>query len=205
MIDGAVERAQAAPQTEYYFAVALPHDELIGFVQLCRDGIQTAKLGYAIRRDQWGHGYATDATRTMLDFGFRKLGPGQRRVDRHRPPHRHAARGAHSRPRLHQRRLARLAPVLGPRRRAVAWSQRRQSSPRKLVLPNRPVLNQGGAHARRGGPHQTSDRWSVAPPGVRRYRMLQAIRAAIEACPLEDQEPIGPTAAEAPSGVRTRW
>jgi ribosomal-protein-alanine N-acetyltransferase len=54
--------------------VTLPHDQLIGFARLGLNGVQAAKLGYAIRRDQWGHGYATDATRTIVDFGFEQLG-----------------------------------------------------------------------------------------------------------------------------------
>jgi ribosomal-protein-alanine N-acetyltransferase len=73
MIDGTVERAQATRRTEYYLAVTLPDDELIGFARLGLDGVQAAKLGYAIRHDQWGHGYATDAARTLVDFGFRDL------------------------------------------------------------------------------------------------------------------------------------
>ncbi|WP_239075309.1 GNAT family N-acetyltransferase [Planosporangium flavigriseum] len=74
MIDGVVERAQAVPRTEYYLVVTLPGDELIGFARLGLDGVQAAKLGYAIRHDQWGHGYATDAARALVDFGFRQLG-----------------------------------------------------------------------------------------------------------------------------------
>jgi ribosomal-protein-alanine N-acetyltransferase len=74
MIEGAVSRAQLEPRNEYYLAVTLPGDELIGFARLGMDGVKAAKLGYAIRADQWGHGYATDAARTLTDFGFRELG-----------------------------------------------------------------------------------------------------------------------------------
>jgi len=31
-------------------------------------------VGYAIRVDHWGRGYATDAVRSLVDFGFRQLG-----------------------------------------------------------------------------------------------------------------------------------
>lgn len=74
MIDGVVERAQANPRDEYYLAVtSRTGDEIIGFVRLGLSGVQAGKLGYAIHADQWGHGYATDVARTMLDFGFREL------------------------------------------------------------------------------------------------------------------------------------
>jgi [ribosomal protein S5]-alanine N-acetyltransferase len=36
--------------------------------------VETATLGYAVRADRWGHGYATDAARTMIKFGFTDLG-----------------------------------------------------------------------------------------------------------------------------------
>lgn len=73
MIEGAVTRAQLDLRTEFYLAVTLPDGELIGFARLGLDGVQAAKLGYAIRTDQWGRGYATDAARTMVGYGFRHL------------------------------------------------------------------------------------------------------------------------------------
>ena len=36
--------------------------------------MKAAKLGFAIAADEWGHGYATDAARTLITFGFAKLG-----------------------------------------------------------------------------------------------------------------------------------
>ncbi|MBA2323602.1 MAG: GNAT family N-acetyltransferase [Pseudonocardiales bacterium] len=74
MITGTIERASARPRTEYYLSVALPDDDrLIGFARLGLTGVRAAKLGAAVAADHWGHGYATDATRTMLDFGFGQL------------------------------------------------------------------------------------------------------------------------------------
>jgi ribosomal-protein-alanine N-acetyltransferase len=74
MLSGAIERAHHEPRTEFYLAVALPHhDELIGFARLGLDGIRAAKLGYAIRADRWGRGYATDAARTLTAYGFQEL------------------------------------------------------------------------------------------------------------------------------------
>ncbi len=74
MITGVIERARNEPRSEYYLAVADETDVLIGFVRLGFAGVKAAKLGYAIRADLWGKGYATDACRTMIEFGFTKLG-----------------------------------------------------------------------------------------------------------------------------------
>lgn len=74
MIDGAVKRAQDQPRTEYYLAMAAEPDELVGFARLALTGVKAAKLGYAVSADRWGKGYATDATRLMLRFGFQELG-----------------------------------------------------------------------------------------------------------------------------------
>ncbi len=37
------------------------------------EGTDSAQLGWYLRSDRWGHGYATEATRLLLDFGFSTL------------------------------------------------------------------------------------------------------------------------------------
>ena len=75
MLAGAVERAQSDPRPDYYLAIVLPDtDRLIGFTRIGLDGVKAGKLGYALHHDEWGKGYATDAARTMMDFGFGDLG-----------------------------------------------------------------------------------------------------------------------------------
>jgi RimJ/RimL family protein N-acetyltransferase len=75
MLAGTIERAQLEPRTEFYLAVTLPvSDRLIGLVRIGLAGVKAGKLGYAIRADEWGKGYATDAARSMIEFGFRDLG-----------------------------------------------------------------------------------------------------------------------------------
>lgn len=74
MLKGTLIRAQHEPRTEYYLAVTTVDIGLVGFARLGLDGVQAAKLGYAIAADYWGRGYATDASRTLVDFGFRTLG-----------------------------------------------------------------------------------------------------------------------------------
>jgi ribosomal-protein-alanine N-acetyltransferase len=73
MIKEVVERAQVEPRTEFYLAVTLPDNDLIGFARLALNGVRAGKLGYAIRADQWGKGYATDAARTLINYGFEQL------------------------------------------------------------------------------------------------------------------------------------
>jgi RimJ/RimL family protein N-acetyltransferase len=75
MLDGILARARQDPRDEYYLAVAHPKDRaVIGFARLGLAGVRAAKLGVAIRHSQWGHGYATDAARTLITFGFGQLG-----------------------------------------------------------------------------------------------------------------------------------
>ncbi len=75
MITGVIDRASRDPRIEYYLAITLTQtDEAIGFARLGLDGVQAAKLGYAIAADLWGRGYATDAARTIVSFGFHDLG-----------------------------------------------------------------------------------------------------------------------------------
>lgn len=74
MVAGVVDRQAQEPRTEYYLAVCAAGGELVGFCRLGLSGVQAAKLGYAIRPDTQGCGYATDACRTILRFAFRDLG-----------------------------------------------------------------------------------------------------------------------------------
>ena len=37
------------------------------------DGEQRSEIGYHLRRDMWGHGFATEAARACRDYGFAKL------------------------------------------------------------------------------------------------------------------------------------
>jgi ribosomal-protein-alanine N-acetyltransferase len=76
MLTGITRRARADPRTEYYFAIALPggEDQVAGFCRLGLAGVEAAKLGYAIRPEFQGCGYATDAVRAMVSFAFSELG-----------------------------------------------------------------------------------------------------------------------------------
>lgn len=74
MVEGIVERATADPRTEYYLAITRTGDDrVVGFTRLGLDGVEAAKLGYAIAAEHWGRGYATEAVRAMLRFGLGTL------------------------------------------------------------------------------------------------------------------------------------
>ncbi len=75
LLTGAIERAKQTPRTEYYLAVTTHTDErLIGRARLGLGGVQAAKLGGAVAAAHWGHRYALDTARTLIDFGFTTLG-----------------------------------------------------------------------------------------------------------------------------------
>jgi len=70
-----VERSARDDRPDYLLAVTRLHDDrMVGFARLGPTGVKAAHLGYAIHADHWGHGYATDASRTLLRFAFTSLG-----------------------------------------------------------------------------------------------------------------------------------
>ncbi|MDX3066440.1 GNAT family protein [Streptomyces sp. ND04-05B] len=75
MIEGTIERAQQEPRTEFYLGVTKRDDDsVIGFARIGLSGVQAGKLGYAIAAKEWGRGYATDAARALVRYGFKELG-----------------------------------------------------------------------------------------------------------------------------------
>jgi RimJ/RimL family protein N-acetyltransferase len=70
--------ADERPRRNYQLAVArlqTPH-ELIGNCGVRGQGLDagTAEFGIELAPQWWGHGYAIEAARAILDFGFRELG-----------------------------------------------------------------------------------------------------------------------------------
>ena len=68
---------KTTPRAAYHLAIALRTDDRV--VGSCRIEIrdaaaQTGDLGYVFDRAQWGRGYATEAGRALLVFGFERLG-----------------------------------------------------------------------------------------------------------------------------------
>lgn len=76
-ISRTIEQQKAEPRRAYDMAITLrPSGKLIGGVGLRVHGEKADQgdIGYVLRRDLWGHGYVTEAARSMLGFGFKDLG-----------------------------------------------------------------------------------------------------------------------------------
>lgn len=69
-----IARASSDPRPDYYLAVASQSDQLIGFARIGLGRDRSGEIGYAIRRADWGKGYATEASSLLIDFGLHELG-----------------------------------------------------------------------------------------------------------------------------------
>jgi [ribosomal protein S5]-alanine N-acetyltransferase len=67
---------EAVPRAVYHLAIVLKATN--GLIGGCRIEVrspvhESGDIGYVLHRDAWGHGYATEATRALLTFGFERL------------------------------------------------------------------------------------------------------------------------------------
>jgi RimJ/RimL family protein N-acetyltransferase len=58
----------------FWAAIEKETGEFLGWFHLRADGQNQAELGYRLRRDAWGKGYATEGSRALVDKGFADLG-----------------------------------------------------------------------------------------------------------------------------------
>lgn len=66
----------AASRTLFHFGVATRDDDrIIGHATIFQwmKSQRRAELGYSVRKDLWGQGYATEAANALLGFGFERL------------------------------------------------------------------------------------------------------------------------------------
>jgi ribosomal-protein-alanine N-acetyltransferase len=68
-----IARAKSTPRPDYYLAIANDADVLIGFIRIGLGRDNSGELGYALHREDWGKGYATEAATLMIRFGFDNL------------------------------------------------------------------------------------------------------------------------------------
>ena len=77
LIATAIDAGAAEPRTAYALAIE-EHSSgtLVGScgLDVAADPSSAAELYYVLRRESWGRGYATEAARALLDFGFSTLG-----------------------------------------------------------------------------------------------------------------------------------
>jgi RimJ/RimL family protein N-acetyltransferase len=72
----AFDRQREQPRTEYELAVVLKAENRLiggGGIYINPDH-KEAELGYTLNRRFWGQGYATEAARAFVAFGFEELG-----------------------------------------------------------------------------------------------------------------------------------
>ncbi len=68
---------EARPRTKFQLAITIPPDGcLIGNcgIRMATPEAREADIGYELDPRHWGRGYATEAARAMVAFGFRELG-----------------------------------------------------------------------------------------------------------------------------------
>lgn len=71
------EHAARTPRSTFALAIVNPAvGTLIGSIQLAKTETthRQAELGYVLARPWWGHGYATEASKALMRFGFDYLG-----------------------------------------------------------------------------------------------------------------------------------
>ncbi|MER3451618.1 MAG: GNAT family N-acetyltransferase [Thermus sp.] len=76
-LEQVMQLAREEPRMTYELAVTLRDTgELIGGAGLRVHSVEhrNGDIGYILRRDCWGRGYATEAARLLLHFGFDRLG-----------------------------------------------------------------------------------------------------------------------------------
>jgi len=69
---------EAASPVGYWAAETSDEGTFVGWAHLRPDRIDPGpqELGYRLRREAWGRGYATELGRALVDYGFERIGAG---------------------------------------------------------------------------------------------------------------------------------
>jgi len=71
----AIEQQTAIPRRKYFFAiVSVDNAEVIGDVGFTITARETGDCGWFIRKEYWDRGYATEATKLMIQYAFGNAG-----------------------------------------------------------------------------------------------------------------------------------
>ncbi len=76
-VRGLIQQAEARDRSAYSLAIEVRGErEVIGAVSLTVDSLvhRRAEIGYVLRRDRWGSGYATEVAAGVVDFAIDHLG-----------------------------------------------------------------------------------------------------------------------------------
>lgn len=71
----AIAQQTAVPRSKYFFAIVWADTaEVIGDVGFTITATGTGDCGWFLRRKYWGHGYATEATKLIIQYAFGSVG-----------------------------------------------------------------------------------------------------------------------------------
>jgi [ribosomal protein S5]-alanine N-acetyltransferase len=65
---------RARPRTRYTLAITEPEGAPFGSTGLVTDGAHQGWMGFVVRPDRWGQGFASEAAAALLQFGHSTLG-----------------------------------------------------------------------------------------------------------------------------------
>ena len=70
-IDECIKQKDSSPRSHYEFAITLKTGPLIGGCGInLDDGLRQANMGWILHMDHWKQGYAPEAGKALLRFGF---------------------------------------------------------------------------------------------------------------------------------------
>lgn len=76
-VEGIIQRRHEQPMDNFELAIVeKATNKHIGFalLQVRNKNNKEAELGYFLHKDYWGKGYAVEASKTLVDFGFKSVG-----------------------------------------------------------------------------------------------------------------------------------